>query len=150
MSKPRSAPADAAKEAFKQEIRVRRAIYNVKQKDIADELGVAQPAVSGLLSNPDKITAERMRKIVIMCVREQDVERHRRIWEAHGDGWQCVDRGESNVPGCRTVFAYYGSRVFDTRQMSRLIDSLIQDCKALDIETLPPDKLAALVGEWDA
>lgn len=85
-----------------------------------------------------------------MCVREQDVERHRRIWEAHGDGWQCVDRGESNVPGCRTVFAYYGSSVFDTRQMSRLIDSLIQDCKALDIETLPPDKLAALVGEWDA
>ncbi len=85
-----------------------------------------------------------------MCVREQDVERHRRIWESHGDGWQCVDRGESNVPGCRTVFAYYGSSAFDTRQMSRLIDSLIQDCKALDIETLPPDKLAALVGEWDA
>lgn len=34
--------------------------------------------------------------------------------------------------------------------MSRLIDSLIQDCKALGIEIMPPDKLAALVGEWDA
>lgn len=66
MSRPRAVPADAAKEAFKQEIRIRRAIYDVKQKDIADELGVAQPAVSGLLSNPDKITAERMRKIVVM------------------------------------------------------------------------------------
>lgn len=85
-----------------------------------------------------------------MCVREQDVERHKRIWESHGDGWQCVDRGQANVPGCRTVFAYYGSSVFDTKQMSRLIDSLIQDCKALDIETMPPDKLSALVGEWDA
>jgi len=85
-----------------------------------------------------------------MCIREQDVERHRKMWETNGDGWQCVDRGQSNVPGCRTIFAYYGSSVFDTRQMSRLIDSLIQDCKALDIETLPPDKLAAMVGEWDA
>lgn len=85
-----------------------------------------------------------------MCVRDQDVDRHRRIWEANGDGWQCIDRGPSNVPGCRTIFAYYGSHVFDTKQMSRLIDGLIQDCKALDIETLPPDKLAVMVGEWDA
>lgn len=83
-----------------------------------------------------------------MCVREQDMERFVRSWESRGDGWQCVDRGQSSVEGCRTVFAYYGSSVFDTRQMSRLIDSLIQDCKALDIETMTPDKLALLVEEW--
>ena len=83
-----------------------------------------------------------------MCVREQDMERFFRSWESRGDGWQCVDRGQSSVEGCRTVFAYYGSSVFDTRQMSRLIDSLIQDCKALDIETMTPDKLALLVEEW--
>lgn len=83
-----------------------------------------------------------------MCVREQDVKRLTKSWESRGEGWQCIDRGDSNVPGCKTIFAYYGSSVFDTRQMSVLIDSLIQDCKALDIETLPPDKLALLVEEW--
>lgn len=83
-----------------------------------------------------------------MCVREQDMDRFVRSWESRGDGWQCVDRGQSSVEGCRTVFAYYGSSVFDTRQMSCLIDSLIQDCKALDIETMTPDKLALLVEEW--
>jgi len=83
-----------------------------------------------------------------MCVREQDKERFVRNWESRGDGWQCVDKGQSSVDGCRTIFAYYGSSAFDTAQMSRLIDSLIQDCKALDIETLPPDKLALLMEEW--
>lgn len=33
--------------------------------------------------------------------------------------------------------------------MSRLIDNLIQDAKAVGIETMPPDKLAALLGEWE-
>lgn len=83
-----------------------------------------------------------------MCVREQDVDRLFKSWESNGEGWQCIDRGQSNVPGCRTIFAYYGSSVFDTAQMSRLIDSIIQDCKALGIETLPPEKLALLKEEW--
>lgn len=54
----------------------------------------------------------------------------------------------SKLPGCTTVIAWYGSSTYDTRQMSALIDHLVQDCRALDIETLPPDKLAALLEEW--
>jgi len=34
--------------------------------------------------------------------------------------------------------------------MAALIDCLIQDCKALDIETLAPDKLALLKENWNA
>lgn len=83
-----------------------------------------------------------------MCVREQDVGRLTITWEANGDGWQCVDRGPSSVQGCRTIFAYYGSSVFDTAQMSRLIDDIVQDCKAIGIETLPPEKLELLKDEW--
>lgn len=83
-----------------------------------------------------------------MCVREKDVVRFRRDWEANGLGWPCDDLGPSQIPGCRNLKAYHGSSTYDTAQMSRLIDALVQDCKALDIETLPPDKLAALVEEW--
>ena len=32
--------------------------------------------------------------------------------------------------------------------MSALIDSIIEDCKAVGIETLPPEKLALLKEEW--
>ena len=34
--------------------------------------------------------------------------------------------------------------------MSRLIDLVVQECKDAGIETLPPDKLAALLDGWSA
>lgn len=44
--------------------------------------------------------------------------------------------------------AYHGSSTYDTAQMSRLIDNIVQDCKALGIETMTPDKLSILKEEW--
>ena len=85
-----------------------------------------------------------------MCVREQDVSRFIKSWEANGLGWPVEDLGPSQVPGCRNLLAYHGSSTYDTAQMSRLIDSLVQDCKALDIGTLTPEKLALLKEAWDA
>lgn len=46
------------------------------------------------------------------------------------------------------IRAYYGSSQYSTKQMSRLLDSIVQDCKDLGIETLPPEKLAAMKEEW--
>ena len=83
-----------------------------------------------------------------MCVREKDVERFIKSWESNGLGWPVDDLGPSQVPGCRNLAAYHGSSTYDTAQMSRLIDNLVQDCKALGIETLPPEKLALLKEEW--
>ena len=83
-----------------------------------------------------------------MCVREQDVDRFIKSWESNGLGWPVRDLGYSQVPGCRNLMAYHGSSTYDTAQMSRLIDGLVQDCKALDIETLSPEKLEALKEAW--
>ena len=58
--------------------------------------------------------------------------------------------GRSKIPGYRNLRCYYGSSTYDTKQMSQLIDNLVQDCKALGIETLTPDKLALLTEEWNA
>lgn len=83
-----------------------------------------------------------------MCVREKDVQGFVSCWERNGLGWITQDLGPSQVPGCRNLAAYHGSSTYDTRQMSRLIDNIVQDCKALGIETLTPDKLALLKEEW--
>ena len=83
-----------------------------------------------------------------MCVREQDAELLKKNWSSHGLGWICEDLGQSQVPGCVNIACYHGSSTYDTKQMSQLIDNLVQDCKALDIETLTPDKLALLMEEW--
>ena len=72
----------------------------------------------------------------------------RRSWCSGHLGWQVevitLDRDWT------TVNLIYGSSAYDTKQMSRLIDGLIQDAKALGIETLPPDKLEGMMQAWDA
>lgn len=84
----------------------------------------------------------------ILPVREKAVEQFKLAWSHNGLGWLCRDMGRSKLPGYRNLMVYYGSSVYDTKQMSALIDHLIQDCKALDIETMTPEKLSALMEEW--
>lgn len=84
----------------------------------------------------------------IIPIKEEAAEHFKQIWEAQGLGWPCIDMGKSKIDGYRNLRAYYGSSTYDTRQMSILIDNLVQDCKALDIETMPPERLAALMEGW--
>ena len=84
----------------------------------------------------------------VIPVKEEAAKHFRKIWEAKGLGWPCIDMGQSRIPGYRNLRAYYGSSTYDTRQMSQLIDSLVQDCRALDIETLSPEKLSLLKEGW--
>ena len=83
----------------------------------------------------------------IVCVTAEAAPTLRKIWESRGLGWQTED-DVSKLPGCVNVILYYGSSHFDTRQMSRLIDNLVQDAKAVGIETMPPDQLERLLDEW--
>ncbi len=86
----------------------------------------------------------------VIPIREEAVEKFKEVWTKQGLGWPCVDMGPSKIQGYRNLRAYYGSSTYDTRQMSILIDALIQDCKALDIETLSEEKLSAMMEGWDA
>lgn len=71
-----------------------------------------------------------------------------RFWESRGLGWFCEDTETSKLPGCTNLIFYAGSSTFDTAQMSRLIDNIVQDCKAVGIETLTPEELARLKEDW--
>lgn len=83
----------------------------------------------------------------IVCVTEKALNRLVSIWETKGLGWQ-AETFPSKVPGCVNVRLFYGSSQFDTHQMSVFIDHLIQEAKALDIETLSPRELSLLKEEW--
>lgn len=81
----------------------------------------------------------------IVCVQDAAVDNLRRGWEKHGTGWQ-TETMPSKIEGCTNVILYYGSSVYDTKQMSLLIDKLVQDAKALGIETVTPAELERLEG----
>ena len=55
-----------------------------------------------------------------------------------------------DVPIVGNIYLHVkGSRLMDTKEMSRLIDSTVQEAKQLDIETLTPDELERLVKAWN-
>ena len=83
----------------------------------------------------------------IVCVRDKAVETFRAAWEKNGLGWQ-TETMPSKIPGCTNVVCYYGSSSYDTRQMSVLIDRVVQDAKSLGIETKTPQELEAMMAAW--
>lgn len=82
-----------------------------------------------------------------ICVSDRAVDKFVGAWESNGEGWLTEVVG-SKIAGCKTVICYYGSSVYDTSQMSRLIELVVQDCKAVGIETMTPRELSLLCEEW--
>ena len=71
-------------------------------------------------------------------------------WGAGRLGWPCKELGECKAkPGYTWVRCYYGSSVYDSAQMARLIDLVVQECKALDIETMTPLELERIKEAWN-
>lgn len=83
----------------------------------------------------------------VVCVKNSAVERLCEGWSKNGIGWQ-TDTMPSKIDGCTNVILYYGSSTYDTSQMSRLIDLIIQDCKEQGIQTDTPDTIARLKALW--
>lgn len=85
----------------------------------------------------------------IVPIREDAIEAWEKLWTAGHDGRSCEDMGECvKLPGYHNIRCYLGSSDFDTKQMSRLIDLVVQECQALGIETMTPKELALLKEDW--
>lgn len=83
----------------------------------------------------------------LVCSLDTEVRNLRRVWEGNGIGW-VTDTMPSKLAGCTNVWLYYGSSIYDTAQMSLLIDNLVFEAKALGIEILPPAELERMMEQW--
>ncbi len=70
-------------------------------------------------------------------------------WEKNGLGWTAEKVDDGIYPRTSLVRFYYGTSCYGTKRMARLIDAVVQDCKALHIETMPPAELAQLMAAWE-
>ncbi|MCD8008468.1 MAG: hypothetical protein LUF68_05985 [Clostridiales bacterium] len=84
---------------------------------------------------------------VQMLIPGDAVEATDKLWSSHGLGW--FTKSEAVSGGRALVHAYYGSSQFDTREMSALIDRLIEDARALGIDTLNEREKSLLLEGWD-
>ena len=83
----------------------------------------------------------------VHCLQDEDVEEECDDWCSFGLGFQ-VEKFPSKISGCTNVMFYKGSSYYNTKQMAKLIDGVIQDAEALGIPTLTEEQAARLVNKW--
>ncbi|MEE1379139.1 MAG: hypothetical protein U0K52_01765 [Clostridia bacterium] len=82
-----------------------------------------------------------------MIIEEKAFENFKRIWQRQGLGFlvQEVSRKDK----CVKVHCYYGSSTYDSKEMSLLINLLVELAKSLNIETKSDKEIESLLKEWD-
>jgi hypothetical protein len=64
-------------------------------------------------------------------------------WEEKGIAWFCEIVEEI---GDKTIInSYYGSSSYNSKQMSTLIDNLVQDCNSVGIQTMSDEEIKELI-----
>lgn len=81
-----------------------------------------------------------------MIIEEKAFENFKRIWSKQGLGFlvQEVSRKDK----CIKVHCYYGSSTYDSKEMSLLIELLVDLAKSLNLETKPQAEIDSLLRSW--
>lgn len=82
-------------------------------------------------------------------IRNDAVERFVSNWSKNGLGWFTEDLGESKLNGYTKLIAYYGSSTYNSKEMTRLIVAVIQDCEEQGIQTMPLSDIMLLQNDND-
>ena len=75
---------------------------------------------------------------------QKAMDRFKAAWQSKGLGWLTRTVDEDKF----ILQAYYGSSVYDTAEMSRLIDEAVSEAKRLGIETKPQWEIDSMLKEW--
>lgn len=86
----------------------------------------------------------------VLPIKAEAVDRFIEVWADRGLGWVCdkLDR-PSKLQGYVNVMAFYGSSSYNSGEMSRLIDAVIEDCKEQGIATMELSEVMNLKNEND-
>lgn len=110
-------------------------------KEIADKLHISKEEVY-------KKNIKDMGKFEIIPIKNEALNTFINAWTSKGIGWLCEVLRESKIEGYTTIIVYYGSSVYDTKEMSILIDGVVQECTNLGIPTITGEELNKLKGSW--
>lgn len=81
-----------------------------------------------------------------MIVQEKTFKRFERIWSKQGLGFLVQEISRKDK--CVKVNCYYGSSTYDSKEMSLLIELLVNLAKSLNIETKSQAEINSLLEAW--
>lgn len=85
----------------------------------------------------------------ILPIKDDAVDKFIIAWTNHGIGWLCEKVGDSKFRGFTNVIAYYGSSVYDTKAMSRLIECVVNEARNLGIQTISDKEFESMIEEYE-
>ncbi len=84
----------------------------------------------------------------IVPIKDNEVNKFIEMWSKIGYGWFAEKMEPSKLTGYTKVIRFYGSSVYDSKQMSVLLDEIISECKNLEIETEPEAEIKSMMEAW--
>ena len=110
---------------------------------LCDELGKA------LNLSKEEIYRRAIKQVGVyepLTMQKAAYERFKQAWEGHGIGW-VVDKllDDGILIQCN---AYYGSSTYNSAEMARLIDWIVEEANAQGIDTMTPQERGLLIDEW--
>lgn len=105
---------------------------------------------SALQISPEEVYRNAIKRIGgvsdIVSVKDIAVDALIKHWSSQGLGW--FAEREISSRGWTMIVLYYGSSVYDTAQMSRLIEELVSECKIQGIDTMSEQERSLLLDKW--
>ena len=129
-------------------------IQPAKQKRSLDANGYFWALADRLAAKLRTTKEEIYRQLILsvgvwdeVAIKEEAADTFCEVWERKGLGWIAIPVN-SKLQGCKKVYCYRGTSTYTTAEMARLIDELVAECKANEVETLPPKEIEQLLREW--
>lgn len=102
----------------------------------------------GAIFSKEDIYQETIRTFgtfIPFIVTEVAFDKFKEIWQRQGLGYQVEETARKDK--CVRVNCYYGSSSYNTKEMSRIIEALVEQAKELGIETKPKEEIEAMLNE---
>ena len=110
---------------------------------LADEMRMSKPRMKNLLLyRYGQRQRDKDGKLVVI---KTNASESQIIERSDFHMWYYMDSPEDGIP---MYIMLENSRYYDSKQMSILIDGAVSECKALGIETLPPNEVERLKSLW--
>lgn len=85
----------------------------------------------------------------VLPLKDEAVKRFNHNWSKNGLGWFTETIGQSKLKGYTNLIAYYGSSTYDTQEMNRLLDAVVNECQELGIQTMTMAEILLLKNDND-
>lgn len=83
-----------------------------------------------------------------VLIAEKAVDTFIKNWETKGLGWFCEKMEKCSIENCVKLMVFYGSSTYNSKEMARLIDYVIEEAKELGIDTRTPEEIENMKSLW--